>query len=126
MFRPELEQTLADCLARPLYCSSLGELVRLANHIGQKPDPRFVIAAAMRWDSFPVLHRLGMFAELLKSHWPELYADVADTVRPALSPKSQAWPLQGLLDDPAEPNTDRLAHLRRSWRIHFCEQNKQL
>jgi predicted transcriptional regulator of viral defense system len=123
-----LEQTLVDCLARPLYCKSLGELVRLARHIAKIPDPRFVIAAAMRWDSTPVLHRLGLFTELLKNHWPELYQQVADTVRPELSPKPQAWPLLGSPQDEQATSleTAKLDALRRSWRIQFCELNKQL
>jgi predicted transcriptional regulator of viral defense system len=123
-----LEQTLVDCLARPLYCKSLGELVRLAKHIGQKPVPRFVIAAAMRWDSTPVFHRLGLFTELLKSHWPELYQEVADTVRPELSPKTQAWPLLGSPHDDQATSREaaELDALRRSWRIQFCAPNKQL
>jgi predicted transcriptional regulator of viral defense system len=123
-----LEQTIADCLARPLYCKSLGDLVRLARHIEQKPNPSFVIAAAMRWHSTPVLHRLGLFTELLKSHWPELYDEVSETVRPELSPKTQAWPLLGGPQDDQASETEaaKLDVLRRSWRIHFCAPNKQL
>lgn len=125
-----LEQTLADCLARPLYCNSLGELLTLAQHIDQKPAPCVVIAAAMRWDSVAVLHRLGLFTELLKSHWPELYAEVAHAIRPALSPKNQAWPLHERIGDPArhaaEAEAEGLDHLRRSWRLQFCAPNKQL
>ena len=123
-----LEQTIVDCLARPLYCKSLGELVRLARHISQKPNPRFVIAAAMRWDSVAVLHRLGLFTELLKNLWPELYDEVSESVRPELSPKAQTWPLLGSPRD--EQATSReaadLDTLRRSWRIQFCAPNKQL